>query len=528
MNNNKKNNTPGATVEIDANEPVTGKVKGSCEIEKLTEPCTIVIFGASGDLTRRKLIPSLYYLYTKRLLTPEFLLVGTGRSVFDDDEFRDIMTGSIKEFGCKNLDLKEIPGFVRKIIYHQLDYNKSTDFSKLDEKLDYIEKDGAPWANRIYYLATPPEKYGIITKNLGISGLSGEGPGWRRLVVEKPFGRDLDSARQLNKHIHIYFKENQVYRIDHYLGKETVQDVLMFRFANSIFEPLWNRQYIDHIQITASETIGIEHRAGYYDHAGVLRDMFQNHMMQLVGLTAMEPPVSFDAESVRDEKVKVFKSIRPFNIERLNQNIVIGQYAHGEIDGKRVASYRDEKGVPPDSTTSTYGAMKFCLDNWRWKGVPFYLRSGKRLKQRRTEIAIQFKDVPHILFQNIVGEDIGPNVLVFTIQPDERIELTFQTKMPGTRVCLRKVTMNFRYSDFYHGVSLDSYERVLMDCLSGDHTLFVREDGIDATWKILTPILEALESAPERHKPEFYRSGSNGPPTADQMLKRDGRHWRDL
>lgn len=523
-----KKNIPGTTVEIGVKETDTGKFKRSCEIEELTEPCTIVIFGASGDLTRRKLVPSLYYLYTKKLLPPEFLIVGTGRHHFDNDDFRKILKKNIKEFGRKGLNLKELSCFIDNIFYHQLDYNKPTDFSKLDEKLNEVEKEGVPWANRIYYLATPPEKYSIIAKNLGISGLSKEGPGWSRLVVEKPFGRDLDSARQLNEHIHLYFRENQVYRIDHYLGKETVQDILMFRFANSIFEPVWNRQFIDHVQITASETLGVEHRAGYYDHAGVLRDMFQNHMMQLVGLTAMEPPVSFDAESVRDEKVKIFKSIRPFNIERLNQNLVIGQYSHGEINGEEAIPYRTEEEVPPDSITPTYAAMKLYLDNWRWKGVPFYLRSGKRLKQRRTEIAIQFKHVPHILFQDIAGEDISPNVLVFTIQPDEKIELTFQTKIPGSKVCMRTVTMSFRYSDFYSGVSLDSYERVLMDCLSGDHTLFVREDGIDATWKVITPILEALESAPEEHKLEIYRSGSYGPSAADQMIKRDGRFWRDI
>jgi len=522
------NNTLDAAVRVGAERAAAGKTNKSCEIEGLTEPCSIVIFGASGDLTGRKLIPSLYYLYTNGLLPPEFLIMGAGRHPLDDDTFRVEMVRAVREFKRPGLDLKNISDFTRNIIYQQLDYDNAADFYRLDERLKKLESVGVPWANRVYYLATPPEKYSIIAQNLGLSGLSKECPGWRRLVVEKPFGRDFGSARLLNSHIHKYFSETQVFRIDHYLGKETVQDILMFRFANSIFEPVWNRQYVDHVQITASETLGVEHRAGYYDHAGVLRDMFQNHMMQLLGLTAMEPPAAFDSESVRDEKVKVFKSIRPLDIERLDQSLVIGQYSHGEINGKDVPAYRAEEGVNPGSLTPTYSAMKLCIDNWRWRGVPFYLRSGKRLKKRHTEIAIQFRHVPHMLFRDVMEENVSPNILVFTIQPDEGIELTLQTKMPGTKVCLRKVTMSFRYSDFHHGPSLDSYERVLIDCLSGDHTLFVREDGIDATWKILTPVLKAIETAPWLCELRMYSSGSHGPAAADIMIKRESRSWRPL
>ncbi|MDH3973604.1 MAG: glucose-6-phosphate dehydrogenase [Deltaproteobacteria bacterium] len=502
--------------------------KSPCQIERATEPCAIVIFGASGDLTKRKLIPSLFRLYINGLLPSEFLIVGTGRKDMGNDAFRDKMKkalGNDSAFKNKENKIKE---FLSTLYYEQLDYSDLTAYEKLSHKLKELESEGIPGGNRIYYLSTPPSVYTTITENLGLSHLSMENGGWRRIVIEKPFGRDLDSARALNAHIRHYFKENQIFRIDHYLGKETVQDILMFRFANSIFEPIWDRRYIDHVQITTAESIGIENRAGYYDKSGVMRDMFQNHMLQLVALTAMEPPAAFEADAVRDEKVKVLRSIRPIPLSEINKHLALGQYDKGAIDDNAVISYRDEEDIKDNSHTATYAAIKLYLDNWRWKGVPFYLRSGKRLARRKTEIAVQFRHVPHFMFRNVMEDEINPNTLVFTIQPDEGIKLTLQTKMPGTKVCLREVVMDFKYKDFYSGAGVDAYERVLIDCLEGDHTLFVREDGVDYAWKLLTPVLEAIESDPKSAPFEMYESGSQGPELADRLIGKDGRKWRGL
>lgn len=517
---------PGSSIEA------PGKVekgnKTSCEIERATEPCSIVIFGASGDLTKRKLIPSLYCLFINGLLPMDFIIVGAGRKDIGNDAFRrnmkDALIGGSRCYE-PNKDMKK---FLDTIYYEQIDYGDVDTYRKLSRKLGELEMEGVPDHNRIYYLSTPPVIFEEIIENFGMSGLADEATGWRRIVVEKPFGRDLESAKALDARIHRHFREEQIFRIDHYLGKETVQDILMFRFANAIFEPVWNRQYIDNVQITVAESIGIENRAGYYEHSGVIRDMFQNHMMQLLGLIAMEPPATFDADSVRDEKVKVFESIRAIPVDDLENNVVLGQYGAGELDGEDVKPYSEEEGVSSKSSTASYAAFKLFIDNWRWKGTPFYLRSGKRLKNRRTEIAIQFKKVPHFMFENILEEDIEPNVLVFTIQPDEGIKLTLQTKMPGTRVCLREVVMGFKYSDFYSGASIDAYERVLVDCLSGDHTLFVRKDGVEATWKLFTPILEAIESGRERLPVEIYPAGTAGPSSAEELIERDGRRWRGI
>lgn len=513
----------GATVQT----PETGK-KSPCEIERATEPCAIVIFGASGDLTERKLIPSLFRLFINGLLPPEFLIIGTGRRDVGDEGFREKMKKALlsdSSFESKKKDLKE---FLSTLYYEQLDYGDLNDYTKLSERLKELESVGIPGGNRIYYLSTPPSVYTTISENLGLSHLSGENGGWRRIIIEKPFGHDLASARALNTHIRHHFKENQIFRIDHYLGKETVQDILMFRFANTIFEPIWDRRYIDHVQITAAESIGIENRAGYYDKSGVIRDMFQNHMLQLLTLTAMEPPAAFEADAVRDEKVKVLKSLRPIPLDTLSDYLALGQYEKGEIDNKNVISYRDEENILDDSKTATYAAIKLYVDNWRWKGVPFYLRSGKRMARRKTEIAVQFRHVPHFMFRSVMEDEINPNTLVFTIQPDEGIKLTLQTKMPGTKVCLREVVMDFKYKDFYSGVSVDAYERVLIDCLEGDHTLFVREDGVDYAWKLLTPVLEAIESDPKSAPFEMYESGREGPQLADKLIEKDGRKWRVL
>ncbi|HAK59208.1 MAG TPA: glucose-6-phosphate dehydrogenase, partial [Nitrospiraceae bacterium] len=346
-----------------------------------------------------------------------------------------------------------------------------------------------------------------------------------RIVVEKPFGRDLVTATDLDNTLHSYFQEDQIFRIDHYLAKETVQNILMFRFANALFEPLWNERYINHVQITASETLGVEHRAGYYEKSGVIRDMFQNHIFQLLAITAMEPPARFEAERVREEKVKVFRSVRPVPLDKLDEYIAVGQYGTGTLQGGPVAPYREEPGVSPHSGTPTFAAMKVFIDNWRWKGVPFYLRSGKRLAKRKTEISVHFRSVPHSMFPATVGGPIDPNVLVFTVQPDEGMSLTLQTKLPGSKVCLGPVAMDYSYP---RGVHLDAYEWVLLDCMIGDQMLFTRQDGVEQTWSLLTPVIERLESPAERGDIAFYDSGSQGPENAARLIGRDGHAWRPL
>lgn len=486
----------------------------------------MVIFGASGDLTKRKLIPALCKLARNRLLNRSFFIIGVGRTKMDDEEFRRTLADAMDAESMKKTARTAWERFSRKLFYHSVEYDDIRAYEELSKRLVKQEGAKARRRNRLFYLATPPGLYGTIAGNLGSCGLSKEKEGWSRIVIEKPFGRSRITARQLNEHVHRYFKERQVFRIDHYLGKETVQDILMFRFANTIFDPVWNRQYIDHIQITSAETLGIENRAGYYEQAGVLRDMFQNHMMQLLALTAMEPPVVFEADDVRDEKVKVFRAIKPFPLARLKEFIVLGQYGKGVVEKKSVPAYLDEPGVAKGSRTPTFAAMRLFIDNWRWSGVPFYLRSGKRMPQRFTEIVIQFKSVPHLMFRKVVGDAIGPNVIILRIQPNEGIQLVFQVKLPGSKVCLRSVKMDFTYREFYRGSALDAYERVLLDCILGDHTLFVREDGVDTTWSILTPVLEVIESRRGRRYPFYeYEAGRWGPPEADSLLEQDGNRW---
>ena len=406
-----------------------------------------------------------------------------------------------------------------------MEYDVQDTYVGLRDRLLDLEKKHDTGGNRIYYLATPPLVYEAVIENLGKAGLSVEDIGHRHIVIEKPIGSDLESARHLNRTLEGSFAESQIYRMDHYLAKETVQNILMFRFANSLFEPIWNRRYIDHVQITVSETLGVEHRAGYYEEAGVISDMFQNHIFQLLALTAMEPPAIFDAERVRDEKIKVFRSIRPFQLESLDKQVVTGQYDKGTIDGKEVAAYRNESGVSPESTTPTFAALKVHIDNWRWNGVPFYLRSGKRLSRRKAEIAVHFKPVPHLMFSHAMEEGIEPNVLILRVQPDEGIGLNFQTKKPGSRVCLNTVLMNFSYQNV---VLFDSYERVLLDCMEGDQMLFVRSDGVEQTWALLTPLIDKLAADAQPGDFPNYAAGSSGPAAADELLNRDGRAWRPL
>jgi glucose-6-phosphate 1-dehydrogenase len=490
----------------------------------IPKSCCLVIFGASGDLTRRKLIPAIYRLFRQRLLPRGFFVLGVARSEMDSDRFRELMAEGLREAFPEECDETCWRDFSSRLHYRAIDYHDAVSYrTALGEVLPALEKAADTGGNRIYYLATPPGVYGDIIGTLHQSGLASQANSHVKLVIEKPFGQDLASSRELNTTLLESFRESQVYRIDHYLAKETVQNILMFRFANSLFEPLWNRRYIDHVQITAAETIGIERRAGYYEQAGVLRDMFQNHMFQLLSLTAMEPPSLFSADRVRDEKAKVLHSIRPFPLERLEECVVTGQYAGSAVAG--IKGYRAESGVAADSGVPTYAALKVWIDNWRWNGVPFYLRSGKRLKRRTTEIAIHFRPVPHMMFSQTMGGRIEANTLILRVQPDEGIHLEIQAKNPGSRMCLMPVSLDFLYP---REVSLSAYERVLLDCMEGDQMLFVREDGVELSWSLLTPLIQALEGRAVSGTLFPYEAGSDGPAAAAALLERDGRSWRPL
>jgi glucose-6-phosphate 1-dehydrogenase len=444
-----------------------------------------------------------------------------------DDEFREAMRVAVKEFGPdESLDEATWRSFASRLFYLEGDFNKTVIYQKLKDKLEEIDRDYQTQGNRVFYLATAPEYFSLIAKQLGDEKLARtRKPSWTRIIVEKPFGHDLKSARALNKDLLAVFDEKQIYRIDHYLGKETVQNLLVFRFANSMFEPIWNRQYIDHIQITNAETIGVEGRGSYYEKAGTLRDMIQNHVFQVASLIAMEPPVSLLGEAVRDEKVKALRAVRAFPADQLEKCAVRGQYGPGIVAGEPVPGYRQESGVDPNSSTETFVAMKLLLDNWRWAGVPFYLRSGKRLAKRVTEIAIQFKKVPHRLFTGS-DEPVRRNVLVIRIQPNEGITLRFGAKLPGQVMRVRDVNMDFRYGSSFGVKSPDAYERLLLDCMLGDATLFARRDMVERGWEIVDPILEAWKQ-PASDFPN-YEAGTAGPQSSDSLVERDGRGWRKL
>ncbi|UCD71950.1 MAG: glucose-6-phosphate dehydrogenase [Syntrophobacterales bacterium] len=511
----------GLKTVVESKAPDLGIPPEACLIEGIIEPCTIVIFGASGDLTTRKLVPALYNLYLNNGLPNPFLIVGCARRKWTRQDFQRRMEGSIKEAG--DMSTSKWPAFEAFLYYHPLEYDSPQSFAKLTQFLRDLDRKHSMEGNRIFYLATPPFLYKKIAQMLGQAGLSVErvnGNGWSRIVVEKPFGRDLATAVDLNQTLYESFQEHQIYRIDHYLAKETVQNMLIFRFCNTIFEPIWNREYIDYVGIIAAETLGVEHRAGYYEQAGVLRDMFQNHMMQLLALTAMEPPSLFEADRVRDEKVKVFRSLKPLPNTNQEENLILGQYGSGRIDGKEVSAYRDESGVNPESLTPTFAIMRVFIDNWRWTGIPFYMISGKRLARKLTQIVIQFREVPHSMFQDILGEHIMANRLLLGVQPDERISLTFQTKNPGAMICIRSVTMDFNYYLNYSGPVLAAYEKVLLDCIQGDHILFWRQDGVELSWSFLTPVLEMCENCPERAEQLHpYESGGWGPEAAQAWMK---------
>ncbi|MGD2165623.1 MAG: glucose-6-phosphate dehydrogenase [Anaerolineae bacterium] len=482
-------------------------------------PATIVIFGASGDLTHRKLVPALHTLSCRRLLSSRTHVIGVSRSEYSDDEFRDRLYDGIEEYSRAASNPGNVcqlwPDYARNYSYLAGDLSELETYERLGERLASLVETGDAEStsdgggNVLFYLAVPPTLYTMIVERLGQAGLNRSNAGWRRVIVEKPFGHDLASARRLNEQLHTVFDESQIYRIDHYLGKETVQNIMSFRFANAIFEPIWNRNYIGHVQISVAETVGVGHRAGYYEHAGVLRDMFQNHLMQLLTLTALEPPAAFEADALRDEKAKVLQAISPIT------ESVRGQYR----------AYRDEKEVAPDSDTATYAALKLWVDNWRWRGVPFYLRSGKRLALKTTEIAIEFKCVPHLMFAIEPRKDITPDVLSLCIQPNEGIHLRFQAKEPGAGMRTRPVTMEFHYASHFGTDALpDAYERLLLDALNGDASLFGRADEIERAWSLIDPVLERWrgEEAPPLG---FYESGTWGPPQADRLIASDGRAW---
>ena len=489
-----------------------------------TEPCAIVVFGASGDLAKRKVIPAMYDLAQSNSLGERYSIVGFARTQMTDDAFRQSLgeaAKTISEVGP--IDQAKWDAFASNLYYCQGDYGDPESYARLGKKLNELDAKTGLCGNRLFYLSTPPEVYQDIVEHLGQAGLAKPcNPGaWVRIIIEKPFGRDLASAKQLNKIVLNVFEEKQVYRIDHYLGKDTVQNLLVLRFGNGIFEPLWNRNYVDHVQITASETLGVERRGGFYETAGALRDMIQSHVLQLTSLVSVEPPASFDATAVRNEKLKVLQSIRPFNLEMVAQWVVRGQYGPAKLGDKTVEGYRDEPQVNPNSRTETFVAMRVLIDNWRWAGVPIYLRTGKRLAKRTTEIMIQFKRAPHIVFRD---KNVDANRLVLNIQPSEGITISFGAKKPGTEMNIGNVAMDFDYVKAFGNGSRSAYATLLNDCLRGDATLFDRGDSVEAAWSLVDPILDVWSAAKTATVPE-YPSGSWGPKESDQLLERDGRQW---
>ena len=520
--------------------------------ERRPEPFGMVIFGANGDLTRRKLIPSIYALYVHDRLPETFAVLGISRTDLGNEKFRNLMKESTKEF-VEDVDFEEETWerFSRHLFYTGGNVKEKDSFDDLKKTLEELDKDQGTQGNHIFYLSTPPSLYSPIVKNLAASGLAtkrkASEPAWPRVVVEKPFGHDLASSLKLDDEIHDVLAERQVYRIDHYLGKETVQNIMCFRFANSIFEPLWSRDFIDHVQITNAESIGVEDRGAYYEEAGALRDMIQNHLMQLVALVCMEPPISLDAEATRDERMKVMKALRPLDPETLDDYVVRGQYGSGFVVGNQVAGYREEEDVDKNSNTETFAALKLYLDNWRWADVPIYVRTGKRLPKRITEIAIHFRKPPHRLFTELAGGSLreemrseSPNVLVMRIQPDQGISLKFATKQPGPTNQIRWLAMDFKYGTAFGDKGPSAYERLLLDCMQGDPSLFARSDFVEASWRLLQPVIDRwAEVAPGKdlahgrgehiEKTPFpnYAAGSWGPKAADQLIASTGHVWRE-
>jgi len=491
------------------------------------DPCTIVIFGASGDLSRRKLVPALYGLAAQNCLARRFAIIGFARTPMSDDAFQQTAVDSVKKFADSSAaQEQECREFSKALAYVAGEYHNPEAFEKLKLRLEELDKAHRLNGNRLFYLATPPDVYPLIIEQLQKAGLAknSNGKSWVRIIIEKPYGRDQASAKKLNHAVLKVFDEQQVYRIDHYLGKDTVQNLLVLRFGNGIFEPLWNRNYVDHVQITAAETLGVEQRAAFYETAGATRDMIQSHVLQLTSFVAMEPPASFDATAVRNEKIKVLQSIRPFTAESIETDVVRGQYGPGgeTRNSSLLAGYRNEPGVAKTSSTETFVAAKLQIDNWRWAGVPFYLRTGKRLPSRVTEIAIQFRRAPHVVFRD---QDLSTNTLVLNVQPDEGISISFHAKSPGQEMKLKTVTMDFSYQKEFGAGERSAYATLINDCMRGDATLFDRADGVEAAWALVDPVLDYFES----NKPKFpnYAAGTWGPRESDKLLERDGRHWRN-
>jgi glucose-6-phosphate 1-dehydrogenase len=517
----------GATVQANP-------LREGLRLERMAEPCTMVICGATGDLTQRKLAPALYNTLLGGFLPPEFTVVGFARRDFTDEGFQEHLLEGINKHS-RNKPAKPAiwESFARGIEYHRGDLDDPAAYLELAKRLERIDRDRGTAGNRLFYLAVPPSLYPEIVSQLDKAGLAASGAdrrtgakrGWTRVIVEKPFGYDLESARTLNRVIADVFDENQVYRIDHYLGKETVQNLAVFRFGNGLFEPIWNRRYIDSVQITVAETVGVEGRGDFYDATGALRDIVQNHALQLMAMFAIEPPVEFAAEDLRDEKLKVLRGVKPMTPSEVATNVVRGQYVSGWVEGERIPSYRDEPEVAPDSQTETFVALKLAIDSWRWAGVPFFIRTGKALPSRVTEIAVQFKKAPLALFARAGVPQIDDNILAIRVQPDEGILLRFGAKVPGQGLQIRNVNMDFRYGSSFAVDSPDAYETLLLDAMVGDASLFTRDDEVERAWAILQPILDAWGSGIGGPL-HFYAAGTWGPPAADELLERDRRAWR--
>jgi glucose-6-phosphate 1-dehydrogenase len=492
------------------------------------QACTVVIFGATGDLTMRKLIPALYNIAADGELPPALTVVGFARRKKSDEEFRKEQEETTRKYSRQTVRDEIWDSFAQSIFYHTSEFHDDAGYKSLAERLEKIDKERGTGGNRLFYLAVAPDQFEPILKNLKEAGLNKAPEGsWARVIVEKPFGTDLESAEKLNRIVRTAFAENQTYRIDHFLGKETAQNILVLRFANAIFEPIWNGRYVDHIQITAAETLGVENRAGYYEGAGALRDMVQNHLLQLLCLVAMEPPTDLGADSIRDEKVKIVRSLRRMSAEEIGRNVVRGQYSEGAINGKDVPAYRSEKNVKPDSKTETFVALKVRIDDWRLADVPIYIRVGKRLPKSGTEISVHFKKAPAVLF-NKESVTLDQNVLVIRIQPDEGISLRMQAKTPGTNFRIDPVKMDFHYGTSFGKASPEAYERLLLDAMSGDATLFARRDEVEEAWAFIDPIEETWVAKENQPGLFEYPAGSWGPEEADELLARDGRAWRRL